>query len=220
VCEATKAAQNAAYSANAAATKLDCERLKAQSHAACEAAATTARTKCETAKKADIDAAQPLIAKYDSLKKLATPLRAFHVEPGLQEYVFSKLPSQHRAELKFYKFLDSGSLYNKLLIAWSPSAYAAANQVPDVAILHKTTFQSIGTETFIDSRYRLTAQDVVRVAVIAVFFAELGSDGVAQLQKSGTFDLGNSADVITLRTCSAILADKKYSCDLDVTLTN
>ncbi|WP_444996696.1 hypothetical protein [Aliikangiella sp. IMCC44359] len=50
ICETAKAAQNAAYAADAAARKLDCERIKEQNRMICEAEKAAEKGLCETAK--------------------------------------------------------------------------------------------------------------------------------------------------------------------------
>jgi hypothetical protein len=219
VCEATKAAQNAANQASAAAQRSECERLKTETRAQCEAAVGNARSKCEASKALDIASAKATLDKYQQLVALSKRQRAFRVTGDLQQFVFSKLSRQAAIELLFYKFADSESLYNRALLYLRPTVYVNASQIPDVSIVSKRSIQSVGSVTFIDATYRLTVEDVVRAAALSVFFAELGADGVAQLQKSGKFNLGNVLDTMTNRVCSSLSTNReRFTCDAEVSL--
>lgn len=201
VCEALKASQNAAYAAEAARQMAACEQSRTMSRTTCEAAKLASVESCEKKKRSAVTDAAPLAARYRALERLATSLKPAVLPDAVERRVYELLGAEKRVPLAYFKVVDERSVFGRMALLWSPDRYARGADVPDVGLPGGNVMQSVGRFTFYSADHDLTAEDIVRTATIAVFFEALGTDGIAQLQRSGLFDLSAIARRSVSRVC-------------------
>lgn len=219
LCEAAKASQNAAYQADAAGKKLDCERLKTRTEPNCETEKRVAKAECEAEKLEEVESASEISAIYTEFLQLSSKYEVWKLNVDLNNFVHAKILSNRSIDLRFYKVIDLKELFDRIIQIVRPDGFVNKDEIPKLAFSHLTEIQTIGEVTYLNHRYQLKVEDVIRSAIFSVFFDELSLDGMAQLQNSGEFDLKTIVDNKLVSVCEDLHSEKeKYTCDDDARL--
>ena len=213
VCEASKAAQNAIYNADANLRRADCQRLEAQSKMACEATKEQQRQLCETAKSSEDRAARGNLAAYNGLIKLSADFIPSRVDERFYTRVCKELHCPKPIRVDIYLF-SGDSYYEAALRYFQPKMYANEKSVPETRLPGVPKLRAAGTSVFLQRGQDFTIGDLVRSTITAVFFDALGIEGLAEIQSSGKFDLVRTIEQKLAPTCEAIAKDGgDVSCD-------
>lgn len=219
LCEAAKASQNAAYQAVVASKKLDCERLKTRSKIECETERNIAKVECEVEKAEEVESASEISATYVEFHDLSKKYEPWELNVGLNNFVRAKYLDNRSIDLRFYKVIDLDKFFDRIIQIVRPDRFVNKDEIPKLNFSYMTEIQTIGEVTYLNHRYQLKVEDVIRSAIFSVFFDELNLDGVAQLQNSGEFDLKTIVDNRLVAVCEDLHLNKeKYTCDDDAQL--
>ncbi|MCO7223040.1 hypothetical protein [Pleionea sp. CnH1-48] len=229
VCEAAKAAKNAAYQAGLSKKKLECERLKATKLKQCKSKVKSLQKKCEQGKAEQLKEVDKLIAEHKSMQNVFDDIWPnYRISKSIQARIgeFLELPKKIKLSLLdpiyVYEYIpshnsDELTLMGRLSLAFNESirgfSYTDGAQIKskipqqkaDILLLKKVS--TIGKSILKREDYQLTINDIATFLVQEALRNGYSDKEYFSLIKASEFDVDLFIDDIVIAACEKMEAE-------------